>query len=134
MLDACTEKAQSPCRKEYVSCSHTTFFQIVLLPPCISIERQGLVAKVIDRILGWEPPHFPPESQTVLSPFSRNEMVVRVPHFLPRLLAIGKQNIEVLVSGEIVDDLTDPFHRDAQGSSAGILAVFHSSDVVLGYE
>ena len=90
----CLEKA----KEQSVSCSHTFFPHVFLFPSCINIKRQGLAAKVIDCILGWQSPCFPPIAQPVLPPFSRNEMVMRVPHFLPGLLPICKQNVKVLVA------------------------------------
>lgn len=59
-------------------------------------------------------------------------MVMRVPYFLSGFLPIRKQNVEVRVVQELVDDAAHPLHGDPQGSSACILAVFHSRDVVLG--
>jgi len=56
---------------------------------------------------------------------------MRVPHFLPSLLPVGKKNIEVPVPGQSVDNPTEPFDGDSQGSSTGIIDVFHTGDVVL---
>ena len=121
---------QEKAKEKSVSDSHIFLFHVFLLSACISIERQGLAAKVIDRILGWQPPCFPSVAEAVLSPFPRDEMVMRVPHFLPGLLPISQKNVEVFVASELVDDPTDPFHGDSQGSGNCILALFHSSDVV----